>query len=84
MMPLAEYSQESILDASELFEDSVDDLDHDHHRRRSRRSQSKLANQIVTSTTLTVHPDGHIHATSVLESINDLAEKVSIEGFLKK
>jgi len=76
IIPLAEYSQESILDASELFEDSNDDLDQDTTRRRSRRSQSKLANQIVTSTTLTVHPNGHVHATSVLESVNDLAEKV--------
>ena len=68
---IPEYSQESILDASELFEDSVEEINNEDSRiRRSSRNKS-----VVSKTTVTADPNGHVHATTVLESV-DLPEKV--------
>ena len=68
---IPEYSQESILDASELFEDSVEEINNEDLKiRRSSRNKS-----VVSTTTVTTDPNGHVHATTVLESV-DLPEKV--------
>merc|ERR1712062_825726 len=74
---IAEYSQESILDASDLFEDSVENNQELEVRRssRHRRSGATVNKSIVTTTTTTVDPNGHVHSTAVLES-QDLPEKV--------
>merc|ERR1712062_99465 len=74
---IAEYSQESILDASDLFEDSVENNQELEVRRssRHRRSGSTANKSIVTITTTTVDPNGHVHSTAVLES-QDLPEMV--------
>merc|ERR1712062_135633 len=75
---IAEYSQESILDASDLFEDSVENNQELEVRSGSgsrSRSGTTANKSIVTITTTTVDPNGHVHATAVLES-QDLPEKV--------
>lgn len=79
---ILECSQESILDASDLFEDSADnqELDHQEQSRRRRSSRKSTTNKsIVTITTTTVDPNGHVHSTAVLESA-DLPEKVIFFG----
>jgi len=76
---IPEYSQESILDASDLFEDSADNQELEQSRRRRSSRKSTTNKSIVTITTTTVDPNGHVHSTAVLESA-DLPEKVIFFG----
>ena len=74
----------SFSDASDLFEDSVENNQELEVRRSSRhhRSGATANKSIVTTTTTTVDPNGHVHSTAVLES-QDLPEMV-LFYFLKK